>query len=124
MAQTKATSDALMAMSEQLRLSAEQIQAAKASMNNQLHSFSWDDPVGIAFINDYHEKMKPIDNKLLPALEGYSVHLERLVGGIEEYNGGSAIHITGTENIARVLPKGSGVDPITISADSKVHKKS
>lgn len=121
MAQTKATSDALMAMAEQLRQSAEQIQAAKASMNTQLHSFSWDDPVGIAFINDYHEKMKPIDNKLLPALEVYSVHLERLVGGIEEYNGGSAIHITGTENIARVLPKGSAVDPITLNENAKVN---
>lgn len=121
MAQTKATSDALLAMAEQLRQSAEQIQAAKASMNNQLHSFSWDDPVGIAFINDYHEKMKPIDNKLLPALEVYSVHLERLVGGIEEYNGGSAIHITGTENIARVLPKGSGVDPITLNENASIN---
>lgn len=121
MAQTKATSDALLAMAEQLRQSAEQIQAAKASMNNQLHSFSWDDPVGIAFINDYHEKMKPIDNKLLPALEGYFDYLERLVGGIEEYNGGSAIHITGTENIARVLPKGSGVDPITLNENASIN---
>ena len=121
MAQTKATSDALLAMAEQLRQSAEQIQAAKASMNNQLHSFSWDDPVGIAFINDYHEKMKPIDNKLLPALEVYSDYLERLVGGIEEYNGGSAIHITGTENIARVLPKGSGVDPITLNENASIN---
>lgn len=120
MAISKVTIDALTQMSERLRQSSESILSTKSDMDLQLNSFIWDDPVAIAFKNDYQERLKPITNKLVPNLQDYISYMKNLGGTIEEYTGGSSIHITGGDNIARVLPKGSIVDPIQIDSNAKV----
>lgn len=121
MSQSKVTLDSLTLLSNELRNNAESILSIKDDMDTLLNSFVWDDPVAISFKERYEEGLKPITNKLIPNIENYLGYISQLGGTVEEYSGGSSIHIAGGSGIAQVLPKGSKVDPITIDADAKVH---
>lgn len=86
MAQTKATAEVLTGFSNDLRNKHDSIITVKKSMDEQLNSFPWDDPIGHAFIADYQEKMNPIDSKLIPNLASYSEYLDKAASIISNYN--------------------------------------
>ena len=85
MAQTKATAEVLSRFSTDLKQKHDDILMLKKSMDEQLSSFPWDDPVGHAFIADYQEKMRPIEGKLVPNLMSYSQYLDQAAAIISNY---------------------------------------
>lgn len=85
MAKTKATAETLTMLSGTLKNNLENILAVKSAMDNELNSFLWDDPVGIAFRAKYYEDLKPIEGKLVPNLKSYSTYLDNEVAIINEY---------------------------------------
>lgn len=123
MAITKVTIDALTQMSERLRLSSESILSTKSNMDQQLNSFVWDDPVAIAFKNDYQEKLKPITDKLIPNIKQYLRHLSELNVQVGEFNKDATIMTgiaggiigTSTLNVTTSNSQGtvSGITPKT-----------
>ena len=87
MAKAKATADVLVGFSNDLKGKHDDILNVKKSMDEQLGSFLWDDPVGRAFISDYQEKVKPIEGKLVPNLASYSQYLDQEAAIIRQYGG-------------------------------------
>lgn len=85
MAKSKATAEVLSQFSSTLKTKRTDILNVKASMDNELNSFLWDDPVGNMFRTKYYEQLKPIENKLVPNLEAYSTHLDQEASIINEY---------------------------------------
>ena len=114
MALAKVTIEALTQMANTLRQSADDILATKEQMDSELRSFPWEDPIGLSFINRYEEDFKPLKEKLIPNIESYLIYLENIGITIGEYAEMSHIHITGTEDIMRVLPKGTPTDPVVL----------
>lgn len=87
MAKSKATAETLRQFSSTLKKNHEDILAVKQSMDNELQSFLWEDPVGAAFRVKYYEDLKPIESKLLPNLVSYSEYLDHEAAIINEYGG-------------------------------------
>lgn len=85
MAKSKATAETLSQFSNTLKSNHDDILQVKASMDNQLGSFLWDDPVGNAFKAKYYEDLKPIEDKLVPNLKSYSTYLDQEAAIINEY---------------------------------------
>lgn len=85
MAKTKATAETLTMLSGTLNNDLENILSVKTAMDNELNSFLWDDPVGIAFRAKYYEDLKPIEEKLVPNLKSYSTYLDNEAAIINEY---------------------------------------
>lgn len=85
MAQSKATAETLLNFSNILKKNREDILQVKTSMDNELTSFPWDDPVGRAFIAKYYEDLKPVEAKLVPNLASYSQYLDTEASIIDEY---------------------------------------
>ena len=85
MAKTKATAEVLSQFSGTLKSNREDILGVKASMDRELQSFLWDDPVGNAFRAKYYEDLMPIEGKLVPNLESYSAYLDQEASIINEY---------------------------------------
>jgi len=85
MAKAKVTVEALTQFSNALRANHDDIIAVKNSMDNELHSFLWDDPVGRNFITRYGEDLKPIQGKLIPNLEAYCAYLDQEATLITEF---------------------------------------
>lgn len=85
MAKAKATAETLSQFSSTLKNNREDILSVKASMDKELQSFIWDDPVGNTFRSKYYEDLKPIEGKLVPNLEAYSRYLDQEVSIINEY---------------------------------------
>ncbi len=121
MAIAKVTIDALTQMANTLRQNADGILATKEQMDTELYSIPWDDPIGLNFINRYEEDFKPLKEKLIPNIESYLRYLENMGITIGEYAEMSHIHITGTEDIVRVLPKGTPTDPIVLDHGAVPH---
>lgn len=89
MALSKAQVDALVQLSSILKQDHELIGQVKASMDNELKSFVWNDPVGRAFIAKYYEDLKPIEGKLIPNLISYCQYLDKEAQIIGEYGTGT-----------------------------------
>lgn len=85
MAKAKATAETLSQFSSTLKNNREDIFSVKASMDNELQSFTWDDPVGNVFRSKYYEDLKPIEDKLCPNLDAYCRYLDQEVSIINEY---------------------------------------
>ena len=85
MAKAKATAETLTMFSGTLKNNREDILGVKASMDRELKSFLWDDPVGNAFRAKYYEDLKPIESKLVPNLASYSTYLDQEAAIINEY---------------------------------------
>lgn len=85
MAISKASAERLTQFSSTLKNNREDIFAVKESMDRELQSFLWDDPVGNAFRAKYYEDLKPIEGKLVPSLEAYSRYLDQEASIINEY---------------------------------------
>lgn len=90
MALAKVTIEALTQMANTLRQSADDILATKEQMDNELHSFPWDDPIGLSFINRYEEDFKPLKEKLIPNIENYVQYLNEEGMIVSEYGGENA----------------------------------
>lgn len=86
MAQTKTDIDALDYIVNELKNANELIWNSKGEMNAQLNAFSWDDEIGYNFYYNYYEKLRPIDNELIPAIQKLITHLESLINKINDYN--------------------------------------
>lgn len=86
MAQTKTDIDALDYIVNELKNANELILNSKGEMNAQLNAFSWDDEIGYNFYYNYYEKLRPIDNELIPAIQKLITHLESLINKINDYN--------------------------------------
>ncbi|MBQ3355486.1 MAG: hypothetical protein IJG41_10125, partial [Bacteroidales bacterium] len=114
MALAKVTIEALTQMANTLRQSADDILLTKEQMDRELYSIPWDDPIGLNFINRYEEDFMPLKEKLIPDIKSYLNYLENIGITVGEYAEMSHIHITGTEDIVRVLPKGTPVDPVVL----------
>lgn len=87
MALAKVTIEALTQMANILRQSADDILATKEQMDNALHSFPWDDPIGRAFIIKYEEDFKPLKEKLIPNIEKYIQYMQNEGVIVAEYSG-------------------------------------
>ncbi len=85
MAKAKATAETLTMFSGTLKNNREDILSVKASMDRELQSFLWDDPVGNAFRAKYYEDLKPIESTLVPNLASYSAYLDQEAAIINEY---------------------------------------
>lgn len=85
MAKSKATAETLSQFSSTLKANHDDILNVKASMDNELQSFIWDDPIGNAFRAKYYEDLKPIENRLVPNLASYSTYLDQEAAIITEY---------------------------------------
>lgn len=121
MALAKVTIEALSQMANTLRQSADDILATKEQMDNELRSFPWDDPIGWTFINRYEDDFKPLKEKLIPNIESYLNYLGSIGITVGEYAEMSHIHITGTEDIVGVLPKGTPTDPVVLDHGAVPH---
>ena len=89
MAIAKVTIEALSQMANTLRQSADDILATKEQMDNELHSFPWDDPIGLAFIGRYEEDFKPLKEKLIPNIEDYIQYMNQEGMIVSDYSGES-----------------------------------
>lgn len=85
MAKAKVTVENLIQLSSTLKNNHDEILAVKQSMDNELNSFIWEDPVGIAFRAKYYEDLKPIEGKLIPNLESYSAYLDQEANLVTEF---------------------------------------
>ena len=85
MAKAQATAETLTMFSGTLKNNREDILNVKASMDRELQSFLWDDPVGNAFRAKYYEDLKPIEGKLIPNLEAYSTYLDQEANLVTEF---------------------------------------
>lgn len=88
MALSKAQAEALLQLSSTLKKDHELIEQVKASMDHELQSFLWDDPIGQSFRAKYFEDLKPIEAKLIPNLISYCLYLDREAQIIGEYGQG------------------------------------
>ena len=86
MAVAKVTIEALTQMANTLRQSADDILLTKEQMDNELHSFPWEDPIGLSFINQYEEDFKPLKEKLIPDIEQYLQYMSQEELIVTEYN--------------------------------------
>ena len=77
MALTKVKAETLTQLSNTLKTNHDEILAVKSSMDKELQSFIWDDPVGYAFREKYYEDLKPIEGKLIPNSESFSAYLDQ-----------------------------------------------
>ena len=84
MALSKVKSEALVRFSSDLKGKHDDILRVKNTMDRELQ-FHWDDPIGQNFISTYHERMKPIEGKLLPNLVAYSQYLDQLAARGDEF---------------------------------------
>lgn len=90
MAKAKANVETLTRLSSMLKKNYEDISFVKSSMDRELEEIRmrWDDPVGIAFIEQYYEKLKPVEGKLVPDLMAYCRHLDNeAIPKLKEYLG-------------------------------------
>jgi hypothetical protein len=85
MAKAKATAETLTQFSSTLKSNHDDILAVKSSMDKELQSFIWDDPVGASFRAKYYEDLKPIEGKLIPNLEAYSAYLDQEAALVTEF---------------------------------------
>jgi hypothetical protein len=85
MPKSKATAETLSQFSSTLKNNRDDILYVKNSMDNELNSFLWEDPIGNAFRAKYYEDLKPIESKLVPNLEAYSRHLDQEAAIVNEY---------------------------------------
>lgn len=90
MAKAKVTIEALTQMANILRQSADDIMTTKEQMDNALHSFPWDDPIGRTFIIRYEDDFKPLKERLIPNIEDYIQYLIKEGAIVSEYSGESA----------------------------------
>ena len=86
MAQAKVSIDSLVKLAQLLQRGADDILSSKTDMDNQLHSFVWDDAVGQSFANRYEEDFKPLTETFIPAITDYIRHIEILEGHVSDYN--------------------------------------
>lgn len=121
MSLVKVAIDSLLSIQQTMRKAWDDIVNIKLEVDYYCYCFEWDDPVGRNFIAKYEEGIAPIKEKLLPMLEQYADYLSKLMMNISEYAEASHIHISGTEDIMNVLPKGTPIDPITIAPDAVPH---
>ncbi|MDR2026475.1 MAG: hypothetical protein LBQ01_02825 [Prevotellaceae bacterium] len=84
MAQTKVTADLLSSFAQTLRSESSRFNEIKNSMDNELNSFLWDDPVSAKFKAQYAEGLAPLKSKLLPAMDRYQEHLDKEAGIIRD----------------------------------------
>ena len=89
MAQAKANAETLLQFSNILRTNHDDILEVKQSMDGELKSFIWDDPVGQAFVARYYEDLKPIEAKLIPNLVAYCEFLDREAELISQFGEGT-----------------------------------
>lgn len=89
MALSKAQAEALLQLSSTLKKDHELIEQVKASMDQELQSFIWDDPIGQSFRAKYLEDLKPIEAKLIPNLISYCQYLDKEAQIIGEYGTGT-----------------------------------
>jgi hypothetical protein len=85
MAQTKVTADLLSSFAQTLRNESSRFNEIKNSMDNELNSFLWDDPIAAKFKAQYAEGLEPLKSKLLPAMDQYQQHLDKEANIIREY---------------------------------------
>lgn len=121
MALAKVTIESLLSMQQTMKKAWNDIVDIKLEVDYYCYCFEWDDPIGRYFIAKYEEGMAPIKEKLLPMLEQYADYLGKLTTKIEEFSETPHMHITGGENIASILPKGTPTDPITIAPNAVPH---
>jgi len=89
MAQTKVTSELLRQFSRLLQEERERFMQIKNSMDQTLNGFLWDDPVAHKFKAQYEDDLKPLNEKLLPAMERYGDYLAKEVQLVGDYGTGS-----------------------------------
>jgi len=85
MAQTKVTASLLRDFAQTLRTEKDRFQSIKSSMDQKLTSFLWEDPIATRFKSQYQEGLAPVEQKLIPAMDNYQVHLNKEAGVIEEW---------------------------------------
>jgi hypothetical protein len=85
MAQTKVTAALLREFATTLRTEKERFETTKNSMDNELfNGFLWEDPVAHSFKERYDKGLKPLEQKLLPAMDKYQLHLDKEANIISE----------------------------------------
>ena len=89
MARSVATAETLSQFSNILRTNHDDILEVKQSMDGELKSFIWDDPVGQAFVARYYEDLKPIEAKLIPNLVSYCEFLDQEAAKVAQYGEGT-----------------------------------
>ena len=85
MANTKVNIEVLAQLAAVFLRIKEDIECTKEEMDRELCSFPWDDPVAIAFKESYYEKLKPVDNVLIPRIDGYIQYLDVQGGQLSGY---------------------------------------
>jgi hypothetical protein len=100
MARTQLTAALLQKFEQDLREQAATFDGIKKNMDNALTSFLWDDPVAHKFKADYEEKLKPLQTKLLPAMEKYQNFLNVSAQKAEGYTEQSSGNSVGTFAVA------------------------
>jgi len=84
MAQTKVTSELLRQFAKLLQEECGRFRQIKSSMDEKLNSFLWDDPVAHKFKAQYEDGLKPLNEKLYPAMEKYENYLLEQVKLVDE----------------------------------------
>jgi hypothetical protein len=85
MARTQLTAALLHEFESKIKNQSEQFHYIKRDMDSALNNFLWDDPVARRFKADYEEKLKPLQTKLLPALDTYQRFLYQSAEKAETY---------------------------------------
>ena len=84
--QTKLTADKMSEFENALNKQRQNFENTKRDMDRNLNSgFLWEDPVAQQFKSDYAEGLKPLEAKLLPAIEGYERFLNKLAEKTREF---------------------------------------
>ena len=97
MALTSVTIEALERLSNILRQSVEYI------LESKVESFIWDDPVGLAFEQQYHDDFRPLTDKMIPQIDGYLQYLGTQYSVVSEYEEGTTLPIGDTGTKSSVL---------------------
>ena len=79
MAKTQVTIELLQRFEQNIRNEADKFKSVRQSMDQSLDGFLWDDPVAHRFKERYHDGLKPLNEKLLPAMEQYQLYLAKEV---------------------------------------------
>lgn len=99
MSKSKVSLPSLSSLALRLQNSSVSLFSVKTAMDESLASFIWDDPVAINFKNEYQEKLKPVENKLIPALDNYVQYIQTLIGTVSEYSGESSQGLSFTDSL-------------------------
>ncbi len=111
MAYSKASAELLRDFSRTLSRERERFDSIKLSMDSQLKGFFWDDPIALRFKNDYEEGFRPITSKLLPAMDNYIQHLDKMAAIVGEYDNEFSKTATFSDtNASATIRKGIQID--------------